>query len=166
MIIFNWLLGISLDFANVMFKSWLAERDISSIVAALKKAQIENKLLVCIWFHDLLKTLHIHVFKFIFCKFLMLHVVSVCIFLSDSVNFPGFQTIFCFVITGIVSSQQERSRYFCGSFQESWFGSHSWFSGKIELCVSKETILYYLSSQSCAEIPSNSFYFILGHSKK
>ncbi|XP_022295017.1 eIF5-mimic protein 2-like [Crassostrea virginica] len=37
--------GISLDFANVMFKSWLAERDISSIVTALKKAQIENKLL-------------------------------------------------------------------------------------------------------------------------
>jgi hypothetical protein len=30
-----------------MFKSWLAEKDMSSIVTALKKAQLENKLLVC-----------------------------------------------------------------------------------------------------------------------
>ncbi|XP_048780210.1 eIF5-mimic protein 2-like [Ostrea edulis] len=37
--------GVSLDFAIVMFKSWLAEKDMNSIITALKKAQLENKLL-------------------------------------------------------------------------------------------------------------------------
>ncbi|XP_062566175.1 eIF5-mimic protein 2-like [Saccostrea cucullata] len=37
--------GISLDFAVMMFKTWLAEKDINSITTAFKKAQLENKLL-------------------------------------------------------------------------------------------------------------------------
>lgn len=36
--------GVSLEFANVMFKTWLAEKDISSIITALKKASLESRL--------------------------------------------------------------------------------------------------------------------------
>lgn len=36
--------GVSLDFADVMFKTWLAEKDMSSIITALKKASLESRL--------------------------------------------------------------------------------------------------------------------------
>lgn len=37
--------GLSLDFATVMFRVWLEERDIQSIIGALKKSQLDTKLL-------------------------------------------------------------------------------------------------------------------------
>ena len=37
--------GLSLDFATVMFRVWLEERDIQSINGALKKAQLDSRLL-------------------------------------------------------------------------------------------------------------------------
>ena len=38
--------GISLEFATIMFRSWLEEKDIGSITTALKKAQLDSRMLV------------------------------------------------------------------------------------------------------------------------
>ena len=40
--------GISLRFATNLFRSWLEERDMASIVKSLKTAQLDTRLLVCI----------------------------------------------------------------------------------------------------------------------
>ncbi|KAL5010882.1 hypothetical protein ScPMuIL_013187 [Solemya velum] len=37
--------GISLDFATLMFRSWLEEREIATVCTALKKSQLDNRLL-------------------------------------------------------------------------------------------------------------------------
>ena len=39
-------LGLSLDFAQVLFKSWLQEKDIQGLATALKKCGLESRLLV------------------------------------------------------------------------------------------------------------------------
>lgn len=39
-------LGLSLEFAQSMFKAWLQEKDMQNVATALKKAGIEGKLLV------------------------------------------------------------------------------------------------------------------------
>ena len=161
MIIFNWLLGISLDFANVMFKSWLAERDISSIVAALKKAQIENKLLVCIWFNDLLKTLHIHVFKFIFCKFLMLHVVSVYSSVTMWICL-GFRQYFVLSSQELFPVNKRDQDTFVAHFKKVGLAPIADFQVKFN-CVNKVNNFVLLEFSVLCR---NSFYFILGHSEK
>lgn len=38
--------GISLEFAATMFSTWLKEKDINAICAALKKQQIDSRLMV------------------------------------------------------------------------------------------------------------------------
>lgn len=37
---------MSLEFATLLFQAWLTERDISAVGSALRKAQLEGKLLV------------------------------------------------------------------------------------------------------------------------
>lgn len=37
--------GLSLDFSTIMFRTWLNEKDINSVSAAMKRSQIENRLL-------------------------------------------------------------------------------------------------------------------------
>uniref|UniRef100_A0A0L8FYX2 W2 domain-containing protein n=1 Tax=Octopus bimaculoides TaxID=37653 RepID=A0A0L8FYX2_OCTBM len=38
-------LGLSLEFSTIMFRTWLNEKDINSVSAAMKRSQIENRLL-------------------------------------------------------------------------------------------------------------------------
>ena len=38
--------GVSLEFATLLFQAWLTERDINAVGSALRKAQLEGKLLV------------------------------------------------------------------------------------------------------------------------
>ena len=38
--------GVSLEFATLLFQAWLTERDIQSVASALRKAQLEGKLVV------------------------------------------------------------------------------------------------------------------------
>ena len=38
--------GLSLELATVLFRTWLKEKDMSSLASGLKKANIETKLLV------------------------------------------------------------------------------------------------------------------------
>lgn len=46
--------GLSLDFVSLMFQTWLSEKGISHISSALRKAQLESRLMVrwCFWFPD------------------------------------------------------------------------------------------------------------------
>ncbi|XP_014785883.1 eIF5-mimic protein 2 [Octopus bimaculoides] len=37
--------GLSLEFSTIMFRTWLNEKDINSVSAAMKRSQIENRLL-------------------------------------------------------------------------------------------------------------------------
>ena len=39
--------GLSLDFATIMFQTWIKEKGINHVGSALRKANIENRLLVC-----------------------------------------------------------------------------------------------------------------------
>lgn len=38
--------GLSLDFITLMFQTWLSEKGISHISSALRKAQLESRLMV------------------------------------------------------------------------------------------------------------------------
>ena len=41
-----WCVGLSLEVATVLFRTWLKEKDMSSLASGLKKANIDAKLLV------------------------------------------------------------------------------------------------------------------------
>ena len=41
--------GLSLEFATTMFQTWLTEKGIGHISSALRKAQLEKRLLVSEW---------------------------------------------------------------------------------------------------------------------
>lgn len=44
--VITFVTGISLEFATVMFRAWLEEKDINAVFAALKKSQMDSRLLV------------------------------------------------------------------------------------------------------------------------
>lgn len=43
---FSYFLGISLDFATLMFQTWINEKDMNHIGSNLKKSQMEGRLMV------------------------------------------------------------------------------------------------------------------------
>jgi len=52
--------GLSIDFAQTLFRVWLQEKDIQNVSAALKRSGVESKLMVCVLLVD---TLSEHYFQ-------------------------------------------------------------------------------------------------------
>lgn len=44
-------IGVSAAFAVKLFKSWINEKDINAVAASLRKVSMDNRLMVCNYFH-------------------------------------------------------------------------------------------------------------------
>jgi hypothetical protein len=45
---FCYCTGLSVDFAQALFRVWLQEKDIQNVAASLKRSGVESKLMVCL----------------------------------------------------------------------------------------------------------------------
>lgn len=64
--------GVSAAFAVKLFKSWINEKDINAVAASLRKVSMDNRLMVCNFFHSSPSCQHLKcnkgAFSFLICE--------------------------------------------------------------------------------------------------